>query len=269
MLLHEPVEGRIWMEDLGEKDLWAARNENWEVRQALYEKTLREIFMLHRAAERFPESCSALGLQPPFDAKLYHWEQEYFFTHCAGRHLGIAEERFAPARARLRDVAHELEVLPRCLVHRDFQSQNVIVRGGTPCLIDFQGMRFGLPQYDLASLFLDPYVDLKEAERAELMVFYKSLMTSEGMAVDAAFERIYLLCAAQRLMQALGAYGFLGHEKKRASFLAHIPVALPRLVSVLKRIGGLDSLHDPLEEAIHNESLQPTEYGFKNAPQSC
>ena len=53
---------------------------------------------------------------------------------------------------------------------------------------------------------------------------------------------IYNLCAMQRLMQALGAYGKLGHADQRTEFLQHIPVALPRLCKVLSRITGMESL---------------------------
>ena len=40
-------------------------------------------------------------------------------------------------------------------------------------LIDFQGMRSGLAEYDLASLLYDPYVHLTGSERAELLEFYR------------------------------------------------------------------------------------------------
>jgi aminoglycoside/choline kinase family phosphotransferase len=43
-------------------------------------------------------------------------------------------------------------------------------------------------------------------------------------------------------MQALGAYGKLGHADKKTSFLEHIPVALPRLREVVARIAGLEKL---------------------------
>jgi aminoglycoside/choline kinase family phosphotransferase len=59
---------------------------------------------------------------------------------------------------------------------------------------------------------------------------------------DPEFRRIYDLCAMQRLMQALGAYGKLGHLDRRTEFLEHIPTALPRLRDTLERIAGLDSL---------------------------
>lgn len=265
MFLHEPHEGRIWMEDLGADDLWTSRHEPWAIRRPLYEATLREVFRLHRSADKFPESANKLGLQPAFDAALYQWEQEYFFAHCVSRHLGIDLACIEEARHQLHQIALELEGLPRCLVHRDFQSQNIIVQQKSPCLIDFQGMRFGLPQYDLASLFLDPYVTLTESEQSTLMTFYLALLKTDGLEIHPDFERIYWLCAAQRLMQALGAYGFLGHEKGRSSFLSHIPVAMPRLLRVFKRIGGLDSLIDLLERAVCNETLQRYSEEFKKA----
>jgi aminoglycoside/choline kinase family phosphotransferase len=254
MHLHEEAEGRIWMEDLGDTDLWACRNQPWAERRGLYEATLREVRRLHTAAARLPEKLAALQLQPAFDARLYDWEQQYFFTHCLGRHFGIKE---VPAVAVLAQMAAELAELPRLLVHRDFQSQNIVLKAGVPCLIDFQGMRFGLPQYDLASLLLDPYVDLSEEEQAGLLAFYMGLARGEGEFVDeASFERTYWLCAAQRLMQALGAYGFLGYERGRADFLAHIPVALPRLLAVWARLDGLQELAGWTAEAARRAGLR-------------
>jgi hypothetical protein len=51
----------------------------------------------------------------------------------------------------------------------------------------------------------------------------------------------------QRLMQALGAYGFLGIVKERKDFLVHIKPALANLREVLGRIAGLEPLSALLE----------------------
>ncbi len=254
MLWHEEAEGRIWMEDLGDTDLWAFRNSPWAERRPLYEATLREVRRLHTAAARLPGSVAGLKLQAPFDEALYTWEQQYFFTHCLGRHLGVPDPRGVEPLA---EMAAELAGMQRLLVHRDFQSQNIVLKDGVPCLIDFQGMRFGLPQYDLASLLLDPYVGLSAEEQAALLAFYIGLARAEGERVDEReFERVYWLCAAQRLMQALGAYGFLGHERGRADFLAHIPVALPRLLAVWSRLDGLEELSRLTAEAARRAGLR-------------
>ena len=67
------------------------------------------------------------------------------------------------------------------------------------------------------------------------------------MEIPADFHRTLDLCAMQRLMQALGAYGFLGLVKGRAHFLAHIPAALASLREVTARIEGLGNLRRLLD----------------------
>jgi hypothetical protein len=48
-------------------------------------------------------------------------------------------------------------------------------------------------------------------------------------------------------MQALGAYGFLGHQKGRTSFLSHIPAAIKSLQEVASRLDGLEPLLQKLK----------------------
>lgn len=241
---HDESEGLIVMEDAGDNDLWSHRNDSWPQRRALYQRTLDQALLLHTHAHTAP-GVEKLQLQQQFDPALYRWEQDYFIEHCLGRHFGHT----APVdRTRLNEIADELASLPRCLVHRDFQSQNIIVRAGEVCLIDFQGLRPGLAQYDLASLLLDPYVALTPAERDDLLAHYLSGLLGPGRDHDAEFLRIYDLCAMQRLMQALGAYGKLGHLDGRTHFLEHIPTALTRLREVLARISGTEPLRELLAQ---------------------
>ena len=143
----------------------------------------------------------------------------------------------------LKKIAERLATFARVLVHRDFQSQNIILRHGQAHLIDFQGMRPGLAEYDLASLLYDPYVHLTAPERAELLRFYGATAEVD----DAAFAEKFRLCTLQRLMQALGAYAYLGLVKGNRVFLAHIPVALRSLGEVVAAIGGLEPLHAAIQ----------------------
>jgi aminoglycoside/choline kinase family phosphotransferase len=101
-------------------------------------------------------------------------------------------------------------------------------------------MRPGLPQYDLASLLYDPYVDLTDAERKELLEHYC------GEEPNTDFEETLRLCAMQRLMQALGAYGFLGLVKEHRHFLQHIPKAMNSLREIVAEIDGLESFKNLL-----------------------
>jgi hypothetical protein len=54
----------------------------------------------------------------------------------------------------------------------------------------------------------------------------------------------------QRLMQALGAYGFLGLVKGHKHFLKHVPAAMASLRSVVEPIEGLQQLEALLAELI-------------------
>jgi aminoglycoside/choline kinase family phosphotransferase len=234
---HDPEEGLIWLEDLGEEDLFSHRNESWLVRGAFYESALDEVAKLHSLPESF---CVEMRNRLPaeFNTALYVWEQNYFFENCLGRYFEIddAQLRELAALPALGEIAQHLASLPRVLVHRDFQSQNILVRNGQAYLIDFQGMRPGLAEYDLASLLFDPYVDLSQVERAELIEYYRGQNSKNG------FDERLRLCAMQRLMQALGAYGFLGLVKGHKQFLKHIPAAVKSLRAIAAAIEGLRPL---------------------------
>jgi aminoglycoside/choline kinase family phosphotransferase len=232
--------GLLWLEDLGEIDLWASRNEPWEIRRPLYESALRGIALLHG----IPVSESHrhdLILQREFDESLYAWEQKYFTDHCLGDLFGISEKKRGALleHPSMISMARGLAGRPRRFVHRDFQSQNILVRNGEAVFIDFQGMRPGLPQYDLASLLLDPYVILTEGERDQLLGFYHGLAPSEPRE---EFDRVFWQCAAQRLMQALGAYGNLSLNLGKPHFRAHVAPALTNLRETLTRLHPEDRL---------------------------
>ena len=245
---HDPSEGLIWIEDLGEADLWSYRDESWLVRRAFYESALEEIAKLHGVSEA---QASKIGHELPaeFNAALYVWEQHYFFENCLGRYFGLDGEksRTLMQLPALSNIAEHLASLPRVLVHRDFQSQNIVMRNGQAHLIDFQGMRLGLAEYDLASLLYDPYVRLSAAECEELLLHYRTIAAANNKPVRAQFDETLRRCAMQRLMQALGAYSFLGLVKGYNDFLQYIPKAVRSLRNVVAKIDNLKPLESFLD----------------------
>jgi aminoglycoside/choline kinase family phosphotransferase/dTDP-glucose pyrophosphorylase len=242
VLGHDPERGLLLMEDLGDEDLFTYRNAPWELRRRLYEKTLTISLRLHAFPPgRFP--AGDIRLMPGFGPELYRWEQDYFQEQCVGKTCGISltggEDE--ALEAELEILARRLLETPPALVHRDLQSRNVMVRKGAPVLIDFQGMRFGNPFYDLGSLLYDPYVEIRDTDRAALLRYYYDL--SRPLQGWNEFEKLFHLASAQRLMQALGAYGFLGRERGESHFFVHIAPALDRLIDVTGRTGTLPHLH--------------------------
>jgi aminoglycoside/choline kinase family phosphotransferase len=243
MLRHEPAGCLMVIEDLGESDLWSFRETPWESRSVLYQKTITIAHRLHS----FPKNDFPSGrvrLMEGFGPHLYRSEREYFKEHFVREvskiKLGPSFER--ELEAELSAVAGRLGGTVRCLVHRDLQSHNVMIRDGDPFFIDFQGMRFGSPFYDLASLLCDPYVNLSESEQDDLLSFSYGLSTWDQDW--ATFRNTFWEASAQRLMQALGAYGFLGLEKGLKGFLEHIPAGLRHLQLATSRVGTLPRLRE-------------------------
>src|SRR5437588_12920273 len=66
---HDPAEGLIWIEDLGERDLYSYRRESWLVRRAFYESALDEIVKLHCLPEEAGRAIQK-NLPVAFDAAL-------------------------------------------------------------------------------------------------------------------------------------------------------------------------------------------------------
>lgn len=251
---HDPVEGLIWIEDLGERDLYSYRQQSWLVRRALYESALDHIIKLHSLPKSVCEEMKE-HLPAEFNAALYRWEQKYFFDNYLGRYCGLSElkRKELAALPALREIPKCLARLPRVLVHRDFQSQNIIIQNGHASLIDFQGMRPGLAEYDLASLVFDPYVGLPSDERTELVGYYRQKQIENGVTTDGQCDQALQFCVTQRLMQALGAYGFLGLVKGHKHFLEYIPSAVRSLTETVARIDGLE----PLASFLADLSPQP------------
>ena len=144
-------------------------------------------------------------------------------------------------RADLEAVAAELTRQRPVLVHRDFQSSNVLYRDdGTFAFIDFQGMRLGAAAYDLASLLYDPYVPLDEKARTALARLYPVDRLAYG--------------AVQRLVQALGAFGRLA-SVGQPQFERHIPRALGNLLAAADE-ADLDALGGFVEDLIAKEEIR-------------
>lgn len=229
LFLDAPRDRFLAIEDLGPATLETRlpRLKPVEIRR-IYRRLLGVALRLHRAG--LPAARRArLPLMRGFDDKLYAWEHAYFIDHVLRARLRLPERQIAAVAAELKTVAAALAASPQGLIHRDFQSSNVLFRGAEPVLIDYQGMRRGPVAYDLASLLCDPYADLPAALQQALLRHYAA-RHPQGAAVAAAFPA----AAIQRLGQALGAYAVLSQKPGMESFARHIPTAARQLLRALR-----------------------------------
>jgi len=185
------------------------------------------------------ESASVFSSYPnlaarKFDYESLKWETDYFAENYLKKHCGLSEIPASVSEA-FATLACNVDLHPKVLMHRDFQSQNILIAENSSIgFIDFQGLRRGSQYYDLASLLFDPYVmmpiDMVES-------FFKKWARDFPGNAGYSDEEIwisFLAAALQRLMQALGAYCFLSSTKGIESFRQYIEPGKKQLLKVLQ-----------------------------------
>ena len=232
----------ILLEDLGDVDLWSQRFLRWEERREYYFQALTQIYRLH--SFDLKSLPADLQLSESYGPGLYKWEHDYFLENLVWEvcKIKLSSSDTAKLMNELNAVSACLQKIEPCFIHRDFQSQNIMIKNARSYLIDFQGMRMGCLFYDLGSLICDPYVTFTDEERNELINFYYELL-NPTYSLD-EFIHNFWMGSVQRLLQALGAYGFLGLKKHKPAFLGHIGNGLENLLTAIDNAGGLEILNE-------------------------
>jgi aminoglycoside/choline kinase family phosphotransferase len=167
---------------------------------------------------------------PLYDG-LFSWKREslYFVEAFLKGYLRVREVP-APVLDELQHLAFEVDQEKiRLFLYRDFQSRNIMVSPFGFGLIDFQAARLGPPQYDLASLLIDPYVNMADPMQDELYDSYLTILSAQIPINSKSFREHYEIIAFQRNLQILGAYAFLSQVKGKTYFAQYIPTALTGL----------------------------------------
>jgi mannose-1-phosphate guanylyltransferase len=222
ILAEDTEAGVLVMEDLGDTDLCSLSQQPTFPWPAVA-SALEQVGHLHRLGAEAVQTAG-VPLMEPFGDKLYAWERQYFTDNVLA---GRKPDR--DLQNEMATLAKELNARPPVLVHRDFQSQNLLVRNDQTYLIDFQGARLGCQFYDYASLAFDPYLTCKDMDlwRIEIEDHAREVADWKGSLDE--FSHLLHIAATQRLLQACGAYAFLGRKQGRADFLAHLPQGLRNL----------------------------------------
>lgn len=144
-------------------------------------------------------------------------------------------------------------------LHRDFQSRNIMIKDGKIRFIDFQGGRFGPLGYDLASLLIDPYVNLPLWLQDEIREYYQGLLTGEtGISLD-DFENSYGYLSMQRHLQIIGAFCYLSRVCGKDFFR---PFVRPSLVSLANLIENINTKNLPVLGSMVDDALESLPGGY-------
>jgi aminoglycoside/choline kinase family phosphotransferase len=129
---------------------------------------------------------------------------------------------------------YALEVPRIYFLYRDFQSRNIMLKNDELYFIDYQSGRKGALQYDLASLLYDAKANIPQTIR-ELLTEYYIVQAKKYIRIDEEeFRNHFWYFALIRILQAMGAYGYLGIVKGKTNFLESIPFALKNINFILE-----------------------------------
>jgi aminoglycoside/choline kinase family phosphotransferase len=184
---------------------------------------------------------------PALDVQRFQFEMDFFLEHYAGGLLGL------PAPEELRHELHALAARaadgPRTvLCHRDYHCRNLMVRpSGELAMVDIQDARWGPDSYDLASIVRDAYVDIDEERARSMIATFLAARAAPGD--DRAFEERLQVVAAQRMIKALGTFGYQATVRGRRGYLDSVPRLLHRLGRSLPGAPATERLARLMEKA--------------------
>jgi N-acetylmuramate 1-kinase len=220
-------EGLLALDDLGDETLerYLSRSDA-NARRAIYLRAIELIAQLQELGrERPSDRCVAFGRR--FDFKLLRWELDHFREWLLEVDRGI---QLAPEERRTVDdafdwLAQSLADAPQVLVHRDFQSRNLMVHGDPARLtvIDFQDALQGSAAYDLVALLRDSYVVLPGEEVDALVSAFVARMP---IACRDNFSKLFHMQTAQRKLKDAGRFVFIDRVRGNPGFLKWIPASL-------------------------------------------
>ena len=254
----EPDNMSAFFEDLGDLSLysWLKCPREQEHIEKIHRRVIDMLILVHAIAIEHISECPLLQKRV-FDYEYLRWETGYFTERFVESTRNIRIENYSALADEFHRLASKVDSFQKTVIHRDFQSQNIMItKGEIPRLLDYQGARIGPPAYDLVSILWDPYNRLEDNIRERLLDYYiekmtksysdiKSNLTNSPQSpftkgglrgitnekgqveiLENDFRETLLPCRLQRHMQALGAYGFLSRVKGKKYFLKHVPEGL-------------------------------------------
>lgn len=265
---HDLQQGFLLIEDLGSRLYLPALNEGTV--DALYGDAMDALL-------RMQTGVDVVGMQP-YDEAFLRREMEIMPEWLLGKHLGhtLDGDDANVLKAAFEVLLNSALEQPRCFVHRDYHSRNLLIVEpdnpdtkipGTnapellsPGIIDFQGALRGPITYDLASLLRDCYI-VWDRERVEGWVEGYRLRLQAAKSIDTTvdrerFLRWFDLIGLQRHIKVLGLFCRLGYRDGKLDYLDDLPRVYDYVIHVASGYPELMGLVALLERCVGHRDLR-------------
>jgi hypothetical protein len=241
------------LEDLGDETFerrLRARPSEW---RTLYTQAIDLLARMHATwtPARSVDDCVAFRRR--YDVALLRWELDHF------REWGL-ETLSSPLTAADKSeldrhfdaLTDAIAQLPLGLVHRDYQSRNLMwAERDRLTILDFQDAFIGPAPYDLVALLCDSYVELTpELQRAMLLRYAEQRHFSDAQRT--ALERGFHLITVQRKLKDAGRFVFIDRTRHMPEFLPFYPGSLVYVARALASLPELSALRSLLLRLVPN-----------------
>jgi NDP-sugar pyrophosphorylase family protein len=252
--------GYVFLEDLGSFDLQATvrQTDPFENVISLYQRVIHLLTKFSASGADQFDTAWCYQTSRYDKSLILEKECRYFVDAFLNTYLGL-KIKYADLKKEFEYLAENaLKHTVSGLMHRDFQSRNIMIKNDQVYFIDFQGARMGPIQYDLASLLIDPYVDLPQDIQTQLLAYAVERLQGRVKLNAANFKRCYRFCCLTRNLQILGAFGHLTRVKGKMHFEKYIPAAARTLEHNLKNheYGKLPMLSALADTVIAHDQIK-------------
>ena len=255
LLAQDVARGWLLLEDLGDDTLASVLAQSPQEKANLYTRAVRDLARAQGALRELPGD--SVVRSRAFDEDLLLWELEHFREWgLDARGKSLSADARATFDAIARRIARRIAALPRGFTHRDYQSKNLMLKGGQLVWIDFQDALLGPRVYDLVALLNDSYQQIDRAfvdERLDEYAAETRLDDEARTALGVQFD----LVTVQRKLKDAGRFVFIDRVKNNPSFLQYVTPTLRKVAVSLARLephdGDVAELARLLRRALPDE----------------
>ncbi|TPG10539.1 aminoglycoside phosphotransferase [Rhodanobacter glycinis] len=246
-------QGFLLIEDLGSQLYLSALNDSTV--DTLYGDAMDALLRMQRDAY-------VDGMQP-YDHAFLQRELEIMPEWFLRRHLDYTPEceEWDVLESAFTVLLHNALAQPRCFVHRDYHSRNLLITtSNNPGIIDFQGALHGPITYDLASLLRDCYIVWDRAQvEAWVESYRRRLQAANLIATDVDsqhFLRWFDLIGLQRHIKVLGIFCRLCYRDGKPGYLDDLPRVYDYVIDVAGRYPELAEFMALLRRCVGERDLR-------------
>lgn len=227
-----PEPGCLILEDLGDRmleDELSGVDDQGKTPELLLEAAGLAGRIARDGTEALSRSNRVEG--PALDSERFRFEMGFFVENFIEKYLGIKGDQ-GRLRGELEALAERSAASPqRVLCHRDYHCRNIMVRPDRSLvLVDLQDARWGPDTYDLVSLLFDAYQDVPDAWIEPLILRY---LATAGINDDRHLRHRIHMVGTERMIKALGTFGYQVAVAGKSRYLDAIPRTLRRLDRIL------------------------------------